>query len=367
MAKRPPPVPPADITAEWLRADGESGDVVMSSRARLARNLASIPFCSKATRHDRQVTLDTCRNWLLQAGLAERMTWVDLHESSPLDRMLLVERHLISKQLSKGRAISGAGPAEDPRAVAVSIPDERLSIMVNEEDHLRIQVIRSGLALSDCWTAIDEADDRAEAGITYAFSQRFGYLTACPTNVGTGLRMSVMLHLPGLKLTGDIDKVKRAAGDMGLAVRGFYGEGSDAAGDFYQVSNQTTLGKTEQRILQELEKEIIPQIINYERIARRTLLAKRRTGLEDQIFRSLGILSNARLLTTEEAMQHLSLVRLGVVTGLIDAVRPDTVHSLMLLVQPAHLQRQVGRELDQEQRRFSRAALTRSKLAPPAK
>jgi len=356
------PRPLFETTTEWLRGEGEASDVVLSSRVRLARNLAGLPFAAKSTKRDRQKTLDVCRDRVLRAGLAERLVWVDLHEAPALERSLLVERHLISKQHSKGKAGSGAAPGDDPRGVAVSVPDERLSIMVNEEDHLRIQAIRSGLALSAAWREIDAADDKIEAGVEYAFSSRFGYLTACPTNVGTGLRMSVMLHLPGLRLTGDIEKVKRAANDMSLAVRGFYGEGSEAVGDLYQLSNQTTLGKSEAKILQELETEIIPRVIEYERVSRRELVGKRRSGIEDQVWRALGLLTHARLLTTEEAMQNLSLVRLGLMIGVLKAPDQRVVNQMMLLVQPAHLQRAVGKELDQEQRRVARAALLRGKM-----
>jgi len=334
---------------------------VLSSRVRLARNLASCPFAAKASRRDRQATLEQCRDQVLRCRIAERLIWVDLHEASALDRSLLVERHLISKQHSKGRP-TGVGMGEDPRGVAISVPDERLSIMVNEEDHLRIQAIRSGLALSTAWQDIDQADDKIEAGLDYAFSERFGYLTACPTNVGTGLRMSVMLHLPGLRLTGEIDKVKRAAQDMSLAVRGFYGEGSEAVGDIYQLSNQTTLGKAEATILHELESKIIPKIVEYERDSRRQLMTKRRLGIEDQVWRAWGLLSSARLLATEEAMQALSLVRLGVLLGLLKGPDQKIVNQLMLLVQPAHLQRTIGKELDQEQRRIGRASLLRARI-----
>lgn len=350
---------------EWLKGEGAASDVVMSSRARLARNIADCTFASRATRVQRQHTLDTSRNWLLQAGLADRMMWVDLHETSEVDKLLLVERHLISKQLARGKS-HGKSKSDDasgdPRGVAVSLPDERLCVMVNEEDHLRIQVIRSGLALGECWRAIDQIDDRVEAGIDYAFSSRFGYLTACPTNVGTGLRMSVMLHLPGLRLSGDIDKVKRAASDMNLAVRGFYGEGSDSAGDFYQISNQTTLGKTEETIVEELDTQIIPRVVEYERHARRQLVEKRRLTLEDQVFRALGALTHARLLSTDEAMQHLSHVRLGVILGIIPSVEATTINTLMLQVQPGHLQRALGKDLDQDQRRSARAMVVRRAL-----
>jgi protein arginine kinase len=336
----------------------------LSSRVRLARNIAGHVFAPKAGKRERLQTLQTCRDWLLQSGIAERVIWVELHTSQPLERSLLVERHLISKNHAKGR---GANPNEDPRGVAISVPDERLSVMVNEEDHLRIQSIRSGMALGQSWAEVDGVDDRIEAGLDYAYSARFGYLTACPTNLGTGVRMSAMLHLPGLRLTGEIEKVKRAAQDMSLAVRGFYGEGSEAVGDLFQISNQTTLGKTETQLLHELEREILPRVVEYERLSRRELLSKRRTGLEDQVWRAWGMMTHARLLTTEEAMQGLSLVRLGLAMGLLKASAEGpairTVNQLMLLVQPAHLQRAVGRDLDQEQRRVARASLLRARLA----
>jgi protein arginine kinase len=234
---------------------------------------------------------------------------------------------------------------------------------VNEEDHLRLQCIRSGLALEKVWGEIDALDDMLEQGLEYAYSPRWGYLTGCPTNVGSGARFSVMLHLPALKLTGNIDKVKRAASDMALAVRGFYGEGSEAAGDFYQISNQTTLGKPEQVLLDNLQREILPKVIEYERAARKSLLEKRRVHLEDQVCRAVGVLGAARLLTTEESMQLLSQLRLGVVTGIVSDVDARVVNQLMLLAQPAHLQRVIGKEMDQEHRRAARAELIRSRLS----
>lgn len=356
-----------DAMTEWLRAEGECADVVMSSRVRLARNIAGLAFTARATNAERLTILDTCRLCIEHTQLAPKVIWLDLHDASPLDRNLLVERHLISKLLSKGRTLP-EGETKDPRGVAIGIPDERLSIMVNEEDHLRIQVIRSGLSLSAAWKQVDEVDNRIESSISYAFSPRFGYLTACPTNVGTGLRMSVMLHLPGLRLTGEIEKVRRAASDMSLAVRGFYGEGSDAIGDFFQLSNQNTLGRSEEAILHELEHNLIPKVVEYERQSRRELLSKRRLSMEDQVMRAWGLLLNARMLSTEEAMQALSLVRLGVLFELIKTADGGVldvrhIHQLGLLVQPAHLQRAVGREMDQEQRKVARASLVRARLA----
>jgi protein arginine kinase len=306
--------------------------------------------------------LDLCRVQLQDSGLSKTTAWIDLHSTPPLDRTVLVERHLISQQHARGKQSTGAGGADEPRAVAVSLPDERMSIMVNEEDHLRLQVIRSGLDLSRTLAEVDGLDDALEAGLDYAFSARFGYLTACPTNVGTGIRLSVMLHLPALRLTGNIEKVKRAATDMSLAVRGFYGEGSDAAGDLYQISNQTTLGKTEQILLQELEHQVIPKVLDYERRERQLLMTKRRMDLEDQVHRALGTLTHARLMSTEESMQLLSLVRLGVICGVLERPDQSAINHMLLMTQPAHLQRAAGKELDQDQRRATRAQLLRQRL-----
>jgi protein arginine kinase len=321
----------------------------------------------RTTREQRAAVMDRCHDAVVRAAIGSMVAWVDLSKAAPFERTLLMERHLISQQLSKGRKVvvggsESASGEDEPRAVAFSLPEERVSIMVNEEDHLRLQVIRSGLALGEAMQEANAVDDRLESTLDFAYSPRFGYLTACPTNVGTGLRLSVMLHLPGLKMTGNIEKVERAAKDMSLAVRGFYGEGSQAAGDLYQISNQTTLGKPESVLLNELEQEILPRVIDYERAARRTLSTKRRAELEDQSHRALGTLRHARLMTTEESMQLLSAVRLGVVTGVLPDIVPKLVNELILLTQPAHLQQLIGRELGQEERRAARAATLRQRL-----
>lgn len=347
---------------EWLRGEGGQSDVVLSSRVRLARNLAGFAFAPRAEEDQRQKVLDLARAAIASTVAGKvvdgDLAWVNIHETPAAERALLVERHLISKQLQRGRA---AAIGEDPRGAAVSAGREQVSIMVNEEDHLRIQAVRSGLDLSGAWAHADAIDDALESVLDYAYSARLGFLTSCPTNVGTGMRMSVMLHLPALKMTGDIEKVKKAASDMGLAVRGFHGEGSEAVGDLYQVSNQTTLGKTEAMILSELHENIIPQVAEYERIARRALLGKRTPIVHDQVFRALGTLRHARLMKVEEAMQHLSMVRLGVVAGILEFEMRD-VNRLLLLVQPAHLQRCLGREMEQDARAEARATLLRSRL-----
>ncbi|MBX3317509.1 MAG: protein arginine kinase [Phycisphaeraceae bacterium] len=357
-------IPFHEANTEWLRATGQACDVVLSSRVRLARNLAGFPFMPKASRADRRQILDVCRRRVVEIPTQERIAWVDLHTASTEQRTILVERHLISKQHARGKLNSGQGGIEEPRGVAIAQQSEQLAIMVNEEDHLRIQSLRCGLSLTEALKLANEIDDALERSLDYAFDRRFGYLTACPTNVGTGIRFSVMLHLPGLRLRNELEKVKRAAAAMSLAVRGFYGEGSNAVGDLYQISNQTTLGKSEQMLLHELQNEIIPQVIEYERASRRMLVTRGGPVLRDRVHRALGILTHARLLAAEEAMDLLSTLRLGIVLGLVEGVPERIAHALLLLVQPGHLQRATGRPMDQEHRRGARADLVRAALAP---
>jgi len=269
-----------------------------------------------------------------------------------VDRMVLQERHLISMELGeKGR---GSG--------VVMREDETLSVMVNEEDHLRVQVLRSGMQLTEAFEQINRIDDVLESQLEFAYSSRWGYLTACATNLGTGVRVSVMLHLPALKFTGEIEKVRRAARDMHLAVRGLFGEGSEALGDLFQISNQTTLGKTELEILADFENTVVPQIISYEQQARQALIQQRPTQLDDKIYRAWGQVTHARVMGAEEVLQHLSHLRLGVNLGRIEGVDISKINQLFLQTQPAHLQRLGGREMDSAARRQARAQLIRRTL-----
>ena len=339
---------------EWLRGSGPHSDVVISSRVRFARNLAGFPFVNRANRRQRYEVLESCRAQIMTNRLADNTLWVQLADSPAIDRQLLVERHLISRDLARHKA-------DIPRAVAIGA-DETFAIMVNEEDHLRIQVLRSGMQLADAYSQISRIDDILEEKLDYAFSKKLGYLTACPTNVGTGVRVSVMMHLPALKLTGEIEKVKRAARDMHLAVRGLFGEGSEALGDLYQVSNQTTLGRTEKEVLADFETTIIPQVIAYEHQARQALLRQREKQLDDKIWRAWATLTNARVLGTDEALQLLSHVRLGVHTTRLDLTDIRTVNELLLLCQPAHLQKVTGQEMTPAARRIARADLMRQRL-----
>ncbi len=345
----------SDLTnraGEWLRGSGPMSEIVISSRIRLARNVAGYPFLTKCTRHQRQALEQRVRQTILDANLAPQTLYVDLEQAPQTDRDLLVERHLISKPHAA---------AEGARGVAVG-ESETISIMVNEEDHLRIQVLRSGLQLEEAWEQINKIDDALESKLDYSFHPRFGYLTACPTNVGTGIRVSVMLHLPALKLTGEIEKVFRAAKDMRLAVRGLYGEGTEATGDFYQISNQTTLGKTEDDIISDFKHLVIPKIIDYEHHARKTLTSDRTIALDDKVCRALGTLRSARLIASEETLQLLSHLRMGVNLGRVKDIDVKTINELFLLTQPAHLQKIQGKKLDGDLRRAARADYIRQRL-----
>jgi len=345
----------SDLTShagEWLRGSGPMSEIVISSRIRLARNVAGSPFLSRCTRHQRQNLENKIRETILSAQIAPQVLYVDLDAAPEIDRQLLVERHLISKPHAA---------AEGARGVAIA-ESETVSIMVNEEDHLRIQVLRSGLQLEEAWEQINKVDDKLEATLDYAFHPRFGYLTACPTNVGTGIRVSVMLHLPALKLTGEIEKVFRAAKDMRLAVRGLYGEGTEATGDFYQISNQTTLGKTEEEIISDFKHVVIPKIIDYEQHARRTLRDDRTVQLDDKVGRALGVLRSARLIASEETLLLLSHLRMGLHLGRIKDIELRTLNELFLLTQPAHLQKLQGRKLEGDVRRAARADFIRQRL-----
>jgi protein arginine kinase len=338
-------------SGEWLRGTGPESDIVISSRVRLARNLAAFPFTNRASAHQKAEIETMLRERIAKLELDPRLVYINLPTLTALDRQFLVERQLISRELAT---------TEGPRGVALG-PQETVSLMVNEEDHLRLQVMRSGFALDEAWRDIDKVDDLLEQRITYAFSEEFGYLTACPTNVGTGMRASVMLHLPALVLTKQIEKVFRALQKINLAVRGLYGEGSRASGDFYQISNQVTLGKAETTILAEI-REVIPQIITYERTARNTLVRESRQALQDRVSRAKGTLCSATMMTSEETMDLLSSVRLGINLNLLEDITIPTVNELFIHTQPAHLQKLMGTPLDGEERNSARARYLQSRL-----
>jgi protein arginine kinase len=337
---------------EWLRGTGPESDVVVSTRIRLARNLVNYPFTNRATHHQKAEILGRAKEALARAELPYKLDFVEVSGISPLDRQFLVERQLISREL--------AAVLDGPRGVAFD-EKESVSVMVNEEDHLRLQVLRSGFSLDEAWQDIDRVDDALEARITYAFHGQFGYLTACPTNVGTGMRASVMLHLPALGLTKQIDKVFRALQKINLAVRGLHGEGSRAFGDLYQISNQVTLGKSEAKVLGEI-REVIQTILQYERQARTALVKERKQAEQDRVARAIGTLGSATMITSEETMELLSAVRLGIHLRLIEDLPATTVNQLFIHTQAAHLQKLMGTPLDGEERNAARAKYLKSKL-----
>ena len=331
---------------EWLRGTGPESDIVISSRIRLARNLADFPFIRRCSDEDRvsiersvRARMESFEDW-------EEIRYIDIEQLSEIDRQFLVERQLISRELAD---------VEGSRAVAID-PGEQYSVMINEEDHLRIQVMHSGLNLQSAWDQIDSLDDKLEGAILYAFHPQYGYLTACPTNVGTGLRVSVMLHLPGLVITRQIEKVFRSMQRINVTVRGLYGEGSQYTGDFYQVSNQITLGHSERQLLALVGEEVVPRIIEYERKARDFLVDQSHQDLHDDVSRALGILSTAKKISSEETMHYLSKVRMGVNLGLLEGLPVETINKLFIHTQPAHLQKLRGRLLTSADRNVERAS-----------
>ncbi len=339
-------------SGEWLRGTGPDADIVVSSRVRLARNLAQFPFLSRADDSVKSELESLLRSKVEGLNLGSRLNYVNVNTLESLDRQFLVERQLISPEHAESHGSRGVGISEG----------ENVSLMINEEDHLRIQVLRSGLALDECWEEINRIDDSLEQEVTYAFSERLGYLTACPTNVGTGIRVSVMLHLPALVLTKEIQKVFQALQKISLAVRGLYGERSQAMGDFYQISNQVTLGKSEEKLIATL-KDVVPNIVSYERRVRNALVEENRQSLHDQISRAYGILQNAQTISSEETMHLLSSVRMGINLGLIDDLEIPTVNELFIHTQPAHLQKLRHEHLESADRNIARATFLRQRLS----
>ena len=316
----------------------------MSSRVRLARNLAEYPFVRKCTEKDRIEIETAIKGAISKVEDWHRHDYVDVNHLPPLDRQFLVERQLISRELADGQG---------SRASLIGA-DETFSIMVNEEDHVRMQVMRSGLDLETSWENINQIDDRLERHANFAFHQRLGYLTACPTNVGTGMRVSVMLHLPALVMIRHSERVFRGLQKISITVRGLYGEGSQAMGDFYQISNRITLGKSEEELIRQVSS-VIPDIISYERRAREFLLREGKKDLHDRVSRAYGLLCNAQTISSEETMHLLSSVRMGVNLGLITNVEISTINKLFIHTQPAHLQKLRGAELDTPERNLERA------------
>ena len=333
---------------EWLKGTGPESDIVMSSRVRLARNLAHYPFVSRANEQEKTEIEKFLKDRIATVPVGKSLEYIDVGHLEEVDRQFLVERQLISREHAD---------AQGARGVAID-GLEQVSLMVNEEDHLRIQCMHSGLALKGAWEQINTVDEQIEKVVPYAFHPRWGYLTACPTNVGTGIRVSVMLHLPALVMTRQIEKVFRSLHKIQLAVRGLYGEGSQAMGDFYQISNQTTLGKNEEELIEQVG-DVVPVLIDYERRAREFLIRESQQNVHDQVSRAFGILRTAQTISAEETMQLLSRVRMGVLLGLIGDVKISDINVLLVRTQPAHLQKLRGEELDTADRNIERARYLR--------
>jgi protein arginine kinase len=339
----------------WLDASGPGSHLVLSTRVRLARNLSTHPFAPRATPADREAVLREVQaaareTVSLRQGLVFR---VDQLERT--DRELLHERHLVSRELA------GLNEAGTVRTGAALIVHDRVGVMLNEEDHLRLQGLRSGFNLEAAYQEVERLDSELGQRLPFAFHSEFGYLTSCPTNVGTGLRASVLIHLPGLVLTKEISKVLQGLGQVGLTFRGLYGEGSEVVGNFFQLSNQTTLGKTEQELLDHLGK-MVRQVIEYEEQARQVLLRDVPTIIEDKVWRAYGLLRHARTLSFDETMNLLSGVRLGVGLGLVDRIGLYTLNKLLVHTQPAHLATLEGVRPDEPDLNVRRARYVRSLL-----
>ncbi len=339
----------------WLDASGPEGHIVLSTRVRLARNIQGRVFTGRAPGAESESVLDLVVEVGRDAAQLKDAAVLRMESLERFERQLLHERHLVSKELA------GVDGDTNVRQGSALITGGETGVMVNEEDHLRLQCLKSGLALSSAYTQLEQLDTDLGARVPFAFHPEFGYLTACPTNAGTGLRASVLIHLPGLVLTKEIAKVLQGLAQVGLTFRGLYGEGSEVVGNFFQLSNQTTLGKSEDDLLDHLAK-IVRQVIAYEEKARQVLLGNAPTVIEDKVWRAYGLLRYARSLSFEETMNLLSGVRLGVGLNMIPHVSVYTLNKLLVFTQPAHLTHMEGREVSEANLAASRAAYVRRML-----
>ena len=346
--------PTGGAVGKWLAATGPEADVVLSTRVRLARNLADMPFTHRAEPRDHVRTIEAVRWALTDAGYLENGKFLENEQLAEPQGQYLIERHLASPDFVASKAKRGLYVGSD----------EATSLMVNEEDHLRFQVLASGLDFPEAFTAAAALDEKLESQLQYAFSSEFGFLTACPTNLGTGMRASVLVHLPALVITREIEKVLRGAIHIGLAVRGLYGEGTETKGNFFQISNQKTVGQTEWEIIETIS-DISRQVILYERKAREYLMKKLRVEVEDKVFRSLGLLRGARVLSSDEAINLIASLRLGVALGIVNEINLEQVTRLLILVRPANLQVMLGENLSAAERDERRATFVRETLVHP--
>jgi len=338
-------------TSEWLKGTGANSDIVISSRVRLARNIDKMPFPHWAGKKQAEAVIEKARALKENVGFLKSTSFLGMSELDSVDKQFLVERHLMSHELS-----------QKPNSKALIVENnEVLSVMVNEEDHLRIQVMQSGFNLKGAWDIVNGLDDAISREVQYAFSREWGYLTACPTNAGTGMRGSVMLHLPALVMLNQINRVLAAIAKLSFTTRGFYGEGTQAAGNFFQISNQVSMGQSEEDLVGNIDG-LIRQIIEQETQAREALLAREKAMLEDRVHRSFGILRNAHIISSKETIELLSMLRLGCELGMIGDLNRSVLNELFILIQPAHLQKLENKKLSPEDRDVKRAEIIRGKL-----
>jgi len=335
----------------WLESRGNSAEIAISSRIRVARNLRKIPFPQKASRQEQKESFEKIKAVVEEIAYFKGAAILDLQQFDRVDRQFLMERHLISYEHSRGNGVRGL----------VIGDKELLSLMINEEDHVRLQGMQPGLQLEEVWDILRRIDEEMHKRLDYAFSSEVGYLTACPTNTGTGMRASILMHLPALVMNEEINKVLQALNKIGMVARGLYGEGTKVMGDLFQISNQVTLGPNEEGIIDNL-KRIVKQVIDYEIKGRNVLFKENKGKVMDGIYRAYGVLVNARQVSFAETMEFLSKVRLGVYFNLELNTELDTLNELMILTQPAHVQESVGKELSPSRRDFIRAEMIREKL-----
>jgi protein arginine kinase len=339
--------------SSWMSQEGPDSDIVLSSRIRLARNIENAQFPTLFNNEEAKEIIQLFEQVFADKiyGRYGRLELLKMNELQPIQKRVLVEKHLISPHLAE----------DSPFGAVLLSENEEISIMINEEDHIRIQCLLPGFQLFEALEVANELDDWIEQYIDYAFDEQFGYLTSCPTNVGTGLRASVMMHLPALVLTQQLNRIVPAINQLGLVVRGTYGEGTEALGNIFQISNQITLGKSEEDMVEDL-KSVVKQLIAQERSAREALMKTSGIQLEDRVFRSYGILANSRIIESKEAAQCLSDVRLGIDLGYIKNISKNILNELMILTQPGFLQQYAGGALRPEERDIRRAALIRERL-----
>ncbi len=337
--------------SEWLKGTGPYSNIVISSRVRLARNLDKMPFSHWAQRKKQEEIMNMIIDAANATNYLKGSMVYRIRDLSETDRMFLVERHLMSPEHAKDGEFKAL----------IMDPKEVVSIMVNEEDHMRIQAMQSGFNLMEAWRIADEVDTELSKQLPYAYSPKYGYLTACPTNTGTGLRGSIMVHLPALVFSTQIERVLNATAKLGLNIRGLYGEGTEASGNLFQVSNQVSLGRSEADIIDNIER-IMRQIVDKEEAARKILLTKNHEAIVDRVWRAYGTLKSAHIITSTETIALLSAIRLGVELGVIKNLTRQEVNELFIITQPAHLQKLEGKFLDASDRDLKRADIIRKKI-----